>query len=610
MSPDRSVGRGVPGVEQEKILGIQETVSKEACVANLNGVAARKVEEYYENLSNRRGIDKDKLLRVKNFFTSEDTLKRVVSLYSDLVSKEESITTEKQAFLMGHLSFVIERAVDQHLDNPEQYVSHGFDHSLRVIENVNQIMSDIPEVVQKVEDDYEITESEAKFLLRSVALFHDFGYPESESKQAGKTIHSVMGADIVNNGGVMVNGQSYSVKEVFLKILNSDRGGLMFRDFRDSILMHNADKVKQFFDGKLTTSEGSFLFKKEDILKAYSLVEDMGYKVLGISVCVDSQEAVNGVRMQMLNRLMRVKDIIDIPKIEVQKTSERYKGRGFGSRSQNKILGLEYTNVVLLDNPLKAIIRLADNMDMTSARLSDVQREWLFLAYNIALGDEKSAFFEENQEIETEFKKVIEGKRISGLRELIAKRISKREIDRLKSDLLARGNVEDIVKLVINDDLDSTKISKLKQFTQIHTDILGGYDVDECMAYWRKFIIDEIVSTPGTPMVDEETKMEVKKAVVKLDSLQLRHFGGCYAVKEVRLSKRGVEVEVKQDIFDELNEIRVSEEVKTATGLVSSIEMGVGEYQIRRLVEALRSFRIRDDSGLSIYVNNKVYFAA
>jgi len=610
VSPERGIVTVMPGVEQEKILGVQETVSKEAYVVSLNSIAANRVNEYCEILSARRGVDGDKLSRVKDFFTSEDTLKKVVSLYSDLLQEEYQITTEKQACLTGHLSFVIERAIDQHLDNPEQYVSHGFDHSLRVIENVNQIMSDIPEVVQKVEDDYEITESEAKFLLRNVALFHDFGYPESESKQVGKTMHSVMGADIVSNGGVIVNGQSFSVKEVFLKILNSDRGGLMFRDFRDSILMHNADKIKQFYDGKIITSKGNFLFRKDDVLTAYSLVEDMGYKVLGISICVDSQEAVEGVRMQTLTRFIEMKklgrfieieDMAAIPQIEVKETKKRYKGRGFGSKNQNKILGLEYTNVVLVEEPLKAIIRLADNMDMTAARLSAIQKEFLFLAYNLAVGDEKSSFYQENQEIELELKKVKEGRSIGGLREIIVKHISEREVNRLRDDLNSE-NSEQMIQLV-------TK-GKLDQFAQIQRDVLRVYDVDECMAYWRKFIVDEIALKPEIPLIDEATKIEVKKAVVKLDSLQLRHFGGCYAVEEVQLSEKKIEIKVDQDIFDGLNKIRVKEEIRTTTGLASYIEMGVGEYQIRRMVEALRSVRIREDSGLSIYVNDKVYFAA
>jgi len=225
----------------------------------------------------------------------------------------------------------------------------------------------------------------------------------------------------------------------------------------------------------------------------------------------------------------------------------------------------------------------------------------LFLAYNLAVGDEKSSFYQENQEIELELKKVKEGRSIGGLREIIVKHISEREVNRLRDDLNSE-NSEQMIQLV-------TK-GKLDQFAQIQRDVLRVYDVDECMAYWRKFIVDEIALKPEIPLIDEATKIEVKKAVVKLDSLQLRHFGGCYAVEEVQLSEKKIEIKVDQDIFDGLNKIRVKEEIRTTTGLASYIEMGVGEYQIRRMVEALRSVRIREDSGLSIYVNDKVYFAA
>jgi len=226
----------------------------------------------------------------------------------------------------------------------------------------------------------------------------------------------------------------------------------------------------------------------------------------------------------------------------------------------------------------------------------------LFLAYNLAVGDEKSSFYQENQEIELELKKVKEGRSIGGLREIIIKHISEREVVRLKTQLGERNNTEDMIKRVVE--------GKLNHFKQIQMDILSGYDVDECMAYWRKFIVDEIASNPEMQLIDEMTKMEVKKIISKLDSSELRHFGGCYSVEEVRLSERGIEIKVDQDTFDELNKIRVKEEVKTTTGLVSHIEMGVGEYQIRRMVEALRSVRLREDLGFSIYVNGKVYFVA
>jgi HD superfamily phosphodiesterase len=64
----------------------------------------------------------------------------------------------------------------QTLDNPLQFCSHGFDHSILVDEYVKNI-SEGTDVVNKTMKKYGISKDAATTLLRLTAVFHDFGYP-------------------------------------------------------------------------------------------------------------------------------------------------------------------------------------------------------------------------------------------------------------------------------------------------------------------------------------------------------------------------------------------------------------------------------------------------
>lgn len=593
---------GVEGLPRgiEVLEGQGLTVSREACLTGLNDTAIKRVEAYYETFATGKGMDMAKLARVKDFFINGDTLQKVVSLYEGLLSEEDRITAEKQAFLAGHLSFVLERAFDQHVDNPENYVSHGFDHTLNVVRYVDQIMAVYPEVVGIVGSKYEITGPQARFLLENVALFHDFGYPVSEAKKLGKTTHSVVGADVINHGQTEVNGQKVPIKEVLARILNDTSNGRMMSDLRNSIMLHNADKIEQFYDGKITTDKGEFLVKRENVAKGYTTLKELGHKVNSIFVGVDNPEEIKDVQTQLWGKLASLKEVMEMPQIQVGEAEERFKGRSFDSKGRNDILALEYSTAVLMEEPLKAIIRLADNMDITRDRLSDLQTKPLFMAYYYELGDKNSHFYEGNKKVEMVLEEVKKNGRLNDLTRTVAACISAQEVYRQEDDLIKSGTPKDVAAKVVR--------NKLDQFFGIWAESLQRLDIDECLACWRGFVVDEIALRPGFQQVDEVTKSEIKKVAVKMDSSGLRHFGGCEAVRDVQVTERGIGVTVDQDVYDELNTIIVRDEIKSTTGQTSFTEVGVGKYQIERMTRAFESVGIKSgEPRLLVYVNGEKY---
>jgi hypothetical protein len=70
---------------------------------------------------------------------------------------------------------------NQCLDNPLQYCSHGFDHSILVDAYVQNIIKGTPQVITETIEKYKLTdtneimaEDQANLLLRLTAVFHDF----------------------------------------------------------------------------------------------------------------------------------------------------------------------------------------------------------------------------------------------------------------------------------------------------------------------------------------------------------------------------------------------------------------------------------------------------
>ena len=571
-------------------------------VAELKGFAVGTVENYYRELSSNKDIGLSKLKKTKDFFTKQDTLQRVLNVYNELLPSSGQIADEDLAMLKGHLSFVLKRGFDQHVDNPGKYVSHGFNHTLNVVGYADSIMTTFPEIVTKVEEKYSLSEQRAKFLLRNVALFHDFGYPISELRQLKKENHSVTGAGVLNNSQTEVVGKKMSVRNLLVNIFNEDAA----KDLIDSVAKHNADKVENFYPMKIDIGDASFLSLGEDTEEVYKAGKELGGTgIKRIFVCFDNPVEGKNFAVDFAARFMRTAfnqgdSSVDLPEIVVE-SGKGYKGRSFG---KNNVLGLEYSEVTLMDDPLSAVIRLADNMDIAASRFSDLQREPLFQAYYTELGKPDSYFYKNNQNIEVVLKQVKTGERtFDDLRKTVVSNMTLESVRQSEKNLINREMSKKEVEKVITD--------QWSNFYNKWMEILKDADVDGCVTCWREFVVDQIALRPEFEQIDDETKLEIKEAAVKMNSKEFRHFGGCKAVRKVGISKRGIEVSVDKELYDELNKTIVRDEVKVGDGQISFIDIPVGEYQIRRMWDALES--IRYGSGTSrfhIYVNDEEYLVA
>lgn len=565
----------------------QSVVEKPVCLTNLREASVNTIHKYIETLKETSQIDKTKFWRVEDFFEKEGGLDRVMILYEGLLS--ETVTTDEQSLLIGHLNFVLKRAIDQDLNSPENYVSHGFNHTLNVVDYVDQIINDNPTVLEEVSKKYGISRQKAKFLFENVALFHDFGYPEAELQHMPKVAHSMTGADVINHGETEVSGKKMAIKEVLARIFSqdSDLNEEAANDIRNAVLMHNADKFDQNYTVKLVTSQGNFLVDGDDLYRACDKLDG----IKKISIYLDKGNKKDQELIE--NRLNEFFSENEKPKIEW--TDTKYKGRKLDPKNKKgNFLGLEYFKVVLTEEPLLAIIRLADNMDMTYNRLSSIQRETLFKAYYYAIGDKNSPFYKGNKRIEAAFEKV------------------ESEETQLAMDDLKREVAEAITTYRIFHEYegDSTKISDeelLRTMIVTKTILSEQPDAKSILSYWRTFIVDRLAKPIGEIQVGNVTKFEIKKAASRIGSTDFPHFVGCEPIFNVRIREGKIEVEVESNLYDKLNEIEIEEVVKS-NDQVSIVRIPAGQFQIRRLFEACKGIRLKpEDQEIPIYINGNKY---
>lgn len=569
-----------PLTEEQKII-ISQRVEKQVY---------KKVSDtiqFFVTVDNRKG--------------SQAPLERIASIFDFLTRPTDG--EQLKVFNRGiseYASELIKLAFEQHLDNPEQYVSHGFDHSINVADSTRDVMRLNPEIVVATKKKYGISEGEAKFMLESVALLHDSGYPCVGCRQ--KSVHGIAGADLV-----------LSLRPMFNAIIispNANKEGL-FNDFRNSILFHSADKIEESFSVKIVTTLGTFLADNKNIVQVLSNFYDPSKNPSGqpryvVEVYVQNSEmqaeittALHNAHKDTLEKVGRPEDL---PRVKVHKGL--FKGRFADLEfNKDKQLGLEFSSVDLLDSPL-SMIRLVDNMDMSQTRLSALQNEAPFRQLYYTLGN--------NKEI-SQFEKALEG--------------LDKEIDNLKKDKdFSKDNPEidkkEIIAKIVQDTLQK-QIAKLRLgyerkvkegnedllikrlLGKFNSKTIQGLKIPkEAKEFFLKALIDSIFEDGRFAEMSQSTKDAVRSIGMYLSSVDLSHFGGCEAVKNVKLVgipvKTGKEstnipvvvVTVDKVLFDDFNTISVTESSLTLDGKKQSVTLGVGEYQIWRASEAYRSLTL------------------
>lgn len=589
-------GPTIPDKQRERAYMMTEMVAKYA-ESRLSVISASAIEQaestQHRSLTpeERQKITeqtKARLEKVTLFFTSVDVGKRPDTPLERMAQVYEYLDTPtdpeaRQTFdtaMTAHMQELVERAFDQHLENPEQYVSHGFDHSLNVADYAKDIISTNEPIVTATAEKYGISASEAKFMLENIALFHDCGYPHVGAK--AKAVHGIAGADLIS---------SPKMQEIFKGLIQKPGAKIdsLNHDLRDAILFHSADKVEHHFSTKVRTTRGTFLTEGTELYDVISTFNDPEQNPAGIprditEIEVSDEATKKEIEDALTKAAADTTQKTGVPPAHVTVTvvGEKFRGR-FTDLRQDKDnrLGLEYSERDATADPLHAIIRLADNMDMRSTRFSETQREPAFRQIYTALGDnsDTSIAIQSLESIGKKAKKRVEGARDDDEKAQITADTPRLLQEQLRAILASQPEY-------------SIRITPA-QIASIRT-------AKEAEKLYKQALVDTILARDEHKSIPDATKAKIRDVALSQNSESMRHFGGCEAVKGVEL-KRSVEsgeelsivtVTVDRATFEQLNRTKIQERSLDLAGKTHAVLVGVGEYQIWRAEEAYQSILV------------------
>ncbi|MEI6266756.1 MAG: HD domain-containing protein [bacterium] len=519
----------------------------------------RKTTEYFES------VDKER--------SPETPLARVASIYEGLGD------VDKDA-LEAHMKLVIELAFNQQIDNPEQYCSHGFDHTLSVAEYTKQVAENNSEIISKVQAQYGITEAEAMFLLETVALFHDFGYPTIG--QRSKAAHGITGAEIISQDQSLAPLLG-SGDRVGLVGVDPDKRDALAHDLRDAVLLHSADKVESHFSVKVVSRKGTFLTSAGNVDEVVSTFTSPDTETGAPSEESTEIYVARGSDMDVLDgiRIAReqsedpgkpievivVDNGLEVGKwrygdsegepslITVHVTDEGFEGRSADlHENKDKMIGLEYSEVDIEDEPLQGVIRVADNMDMRRVRLSETQLDPAFQEIYEAFGDmgDHSMALASFEKLEDDWQKLSDEQ--SGKKDEIKTRVQ-------ETLLKLEFSEEQIIAVLTAEDFPRSATEMLKEQ-----------------------IIQSILSQDRYSGYEQPQRDAIEEISMSQNSEAMRHFDGCMAIEGVELSGSMLTVTVDRKAFERLNKFGADEK---AAGIIP-----IGAYQIWRAIQAYGSLTV------------------
>jgi hypothetical protein len=572
----------------------------------------------------------------------------------------------------------------QHLDNPLKYCSHWFDHSILVDAYVQNVIQWTPEVVNNMMNDYWLDREWAILALRLTAIFHDFWYPNIWT--LAKSMHWPFGWQLFANEFANTEWWKNSFVKLFSEHfwVTDVKMEALVDKMRRSIFYHSADKVETGYLNRVEYTNWEFLVWNDmsnmndflnildkwwDLEITYRvpiLLENNSYtdnnwktfKVLSIdwdNVVVeyktkkwtekknlnktDVEWRLNATMLEskrnaeLLAQKLIEEHNVDPNRIKVDAdissyaydnefASDRYQWRKADKKRWDA--WIEFKPIDLLTDPLAWIVRLADNMDMSLDRLTEIQANPVFmnLLYNLwivqNIDNSASNIFQRMEKV-NKMKKEFKGmkwpttiewlqqqiNKINNLPELILdyeqsgirpESLIQLENAKNKLKLLNDYNLsimsiqESMSKWIIINDFDYQTWTKkwdinVNLDNNIISDILKNSNITDWsidINTYKLLIVDQMVKHYN--MESDPNLEAIKNVAVEDDtwSYSFRHFAWLTAIKDVSLETSNwkwtliVKVDPKVFFDSDLSSQSVDE----------WIDIKLNEYHIWRLYDA------------------------
>jgi hypothetical protein len=469
---------------------------------------------------------------------------RIVDPYVNHLKNSGQLADQQVVdILTGMVSQLGRPALAQQVGNPQQYVSHGFDHSERVAAYTNMIVRAHPEIEESAARKYNISPALARLLFQIVAHWHDVGYSDLDGRP--KPTHGLSSASKFDD--------NLFAQLTRLVLRENGHADQVLSDMRKAIQLHSADVKVESYPIKVTTDRGSLLIPDADalgkLLDHYSLSSRHSHRISQIEICGSNAREVGS----QVNAILKARSSRQFPAITIHEKKPEYTGRPTSLDKGKQVkVGLRYTDQELTQNPF-AVIRLADNLDMAADRLSPFQRSPVFRAIYWKLGDQGPI-----------------SRALSELGKLDSKNTS--DVPAILRNLQVAGSVGGPT------DVDSSVLSNIAG--QFGPGGIHGLDASTARDLLVRATVDSILSSPIAQGISEAERASLRDVGYRLNEESIRHFGGCEAIEDIKIKPGKIIVTVKEPLYRRLNELK------------DSAGIGIGEYQIERARQAISSLTI------------------
>ncbi|MCW1930221.1 MAG: hypothetical protein KIH62_002790 [Candidatus Kerfeldbacteria bacterium] len=479
-----------------------------------------------------------------------------------------------------YMNDIIVLAFEQQWQDPPQFVSHDWGHSLRIADLAKQFATalsgeEAPErrfaaspLVMKMCERYQITAQEVEFILDHTHMCHDCGYPHLKGRN--KSLHAMDSAELALSDN-FVDALSTMIQSPNAKL------DVLRQDMYEAIFYHGADVPQDRFQVRIETDRGTFLATNARVADAIAGLIAPGFTPTTKPRTIRRVDIAGAQRAEDISA---TEEMIRraVPDAEVQRLvgSPFFIGRKFDLVTKGDELGgVEYIHADAGERPLLTLLRVADNMDLTSDRLGRVRHHPAYyeVIRRIGRNGKDHTLYAQLERAYNKRSADIDSIR-RRIREALGTAITDTELEALTTAKEAR---DWLCMRVVNEILAQEK----------YANIPSAKDVD-----------------PADH--DTITRERIIETCYEMRSDVLEHQGGCLAISKIELVRNGDAynfiLHFNRRIFDTLRKIEFQEPGYDARLERVSYNLNVAEYQRWRLEQALISNTVRSAHGAIINI--------
>src|SRR3989339_390695 len=287
---------------------------------------------------------------------------------------------------------IIALALTQQEQDPPTYATHNWEHTMLMDEIADNVLQEHPDILQVLQEQYEITEKAARFMVTMAIYFHDTGYPHVFSYKHGtevslsKVTHCIFSADLFFQEKIQKNLQA---------LISSQNGKAkkLLNKCGKAIMAHSTDVGEETFNLRVVTNRGNFLTNEKKLPELLRVFKAPTTNPANIIRQITKIELAKNLSDEQKQRIAAtIKTLTADQAVAVADADQdTFIGRYADlEHPTDKFVGLGKKAFDTNTEPLAVMVRLCDNLQNNRDRLREYEKSKLFFEILSEFGAPKS----------------------------------------------------------------------------------------------------------------------------------------------------------------------------------------------------------------------------